>query len=82
MADLRDEIVEDIEVALVELRAVAQPHELASLRELRLDAKDAESQDQLEKIAKQVKSLLAFCRSRAMTNQAIPAVSPLGRRRV
>ncbi len=82
MAELRDRIVEDIEVAIVELRAVAQPHELASLRELRLDARDAETQEQLQKIDQQVKSLLAFCRSRSMTNQAIPAVSPQGRRRV
>jgi hypothetical protein len=77
----RDEIVGTIDAAVVELRGVAQPHEVAALRELRRDANEADAPELLAKIEQQVKSLVAFCRSRAMTQQAFQAVVPEGRKR-
>ena len=64
----RTDVVESIEVALVELRGVAQPHELASFRELSLDAEEADSQEQLAQIHAQVLSLREFCERRNLSN--------------
>jgi hypothetical protein len=64
MSQLRDAVVDTIEIALVELRQVAQPRDLAQLSELLLDAKDAEDDEQLERIHAQAKSLRKFCESR------------------
>ncbi len=64
MSQLRDSVVDMIEIALVELRAVAQPRDIAQLSELLLDAKDAEDDEQLQRIQAQAKSLIAFCESR------------------
>ena len=52
MLEKKDEVVEFIEVAIVELRGVAQPRDVAELRELAMDAKDAESAEQLERSRK------------------------------
>jgi len=41
MEDERTRVVEMIEIALVELRSIAQPHEIASMNELLFDAQDA-----------------------------------------
>ena len=64
MSQLRESVVEMIEVALVELRGVAQPRDLAQLSELLLDAKETEDDEQLERIHEQAKSLRRFCESR------------------
>jgi hypothetical protein len=66
----RREISETVEVLVVELRGIAQPHEIAQFRELALDAADAEAPDQLAKIATQIESLKAFCLSRALSGAA------------
>ena len=60
------EIRETIQVAVVELKGLALPHEIAHLHELAEDAADAESDEQLTQIAKQVESLRTFCQSRAV----------------
>ncbi|MFO0679313.1 MAG: hypothetical protein U0169_22490 [Polyangiaceae bacterium] len=70
----KDAVIEDIAVALVELKSVAQPHELAALRELELDARDADTADQLDQIARQVKNLRQFCESRTRSTAAFPAI--------
>lgn len=59
----RPELLEEIDIALVELRGIAQPHELATLRELALDAQDVE-EAQLPKVYEQFRSLRSFCESR------------------
>jgi hypothetical protein len=66
----RREISETVEILVVELRGIAQPHEIAQLRELALDAADAEAPEQLAKIATQIESLKAFCLNRAMSGAA------------
>jgi hypothetical protein len=75
------EILEMIEVAIVELKGVAQPHEIAHFRELALDAKEADTPDALATIYQQVKSLRTFCENRAKSGAAYPAMLPRGRRR-
>jgi hypothetical protein len=77
----RAEIQELIEVALIELKGVIQPHEVAQLRELGLDAEDTESPDALANIVQQVASLREFCEKRAKSGAAFPATLPRGRRR-
>ena len=64
MSELRDTVVETIEIALVELKNIAQPRDLAELHELLLDTKDAADDDQLRRIAAQVESLRSFCEGR------------------
>jgi hypothetical protein len=71
-----EEITETIEVTVVELRGVAQPHEVAHLRELALDAAEAETQEQLAQIARQVESLRAFCMGRAKSSAALQLALP------
>ncbi len=53
-----------IEVALVELRGVAEPRDLAQLHELLLDARDTDESEQLTRIREQASRLGAFCWSR------------------
>jgi hypothetical protein len=70
VGSIRAEINETIEVAVVELKGVALPHEIAQLHELAADAADAETEEQLTRIAKQVESLRTFCQSRAKSSAA------------
>jgi hypothetical protein len=81
----RAEILESIEVAVVELKRLALPHEIAQLRELAVDAADAQTIEQLEQIAKQVESLQTFCLSRAKSSAAnrfdLESLGPRGWRR-
>jgi hypothetical protein len=74
------EITETIQVAVVELKSVALPHEIAHLHELAADAADAETEEQLAQIASQVESLRTFCQSRARSSAAnvfdLPPSSP------
>ncbi len=72
----REEIRETVETLVVELRGVAQPHEIAQLRELALDAAEAETDDQLVKIAAQVESLRVFCLNRAKSSAALQLALP------
>jgi hypothetical protein len=71
-----EEINEVVETLVVELRGTAQPHEIAQLRELALDATDAESPEQLEQIAAQVESLRVFCLNRAKSSAALALALP------
>jgi hypothetical protein len=64
---LRDAVIETIEIALVELRPIAQPRDMAELNELLLDAKDAATDESLSRIATQVASLRKFCEGRHFT---------------
>ena len=61
---------------VVELRGLAQPHEIAHLRELALDATEAETPEQLDQIARQVESLRAFCMNRAKSSAALQLALP------
>jgi hypothetical protein len=72
----REEIHETVESLLVELRGIAQPHEIAQLRELDLDAADAQQHEQLEQIAAQVESLRVFCLNRAKSSAALQLALP------
>jgi hypothetical protein len=67
---IRAEVSETIEVAVVELKGVALPHEIAHLRELAVDAAEAETEEQLRQIVKQVESLRTFCQNRARSSAA------------
>jgi hypothetical protein len=73
MSQLRDSVVEMIEVALIELRGIAQPRDLAQLSELLLDAKEAEDAEQLERIRAQAESLQRFCESRRASGVGMPS---------
>jgi hypothetical protein len=64
MSELRESVVEMIEVALVELKGIAQPPDMAQLSELLLDAKETDDEELLGRIAAQVKSLRSFCEGR------------------
>lgn len=79
MEKRRAEVVEEIEIALVELRSLAQPHEIASLNELLFDAQDATAPEQLEPIIEQVKSLREFCENRHRSDANFKKVVPPGR---
>ena len=70
------EINEIVETLVVELRGTAQPHEIAQLRELALDAADAETPEQLAQIAAQVESLRVFCLNRAKSSAALSLALP------
>jgi hypothetical protein len=71
----RNSIVEDIQVAIVELRSIAQPHEITQLRELEFDAQDAKTNEQLQQIAEQVKNLREFCEKRSKSTATFPALT-------
>ena len=76
MSALRDSVVDEIEIALVELRGVAQPRDLAQLQELLLDAKEAEDAEQLQRIDTQARSLRAFCEGRRNSGATVPTRAP------
>jgi hypothetical protein len=80
----REEVLEFIEVSLVELKGIALPRDLAELRELAMDVRDAEDLTQLKAIHEQAKNLRDFCERRARSTSAFPSVSslPVGRRRM
>ena len=61
-----------IAVAIVDLRDVAQPRDLAQLRELELDAFETDSPDQLRRIAEQAENLRRFCLSRKKSAESVP----------
>ncbi len=77
----REELSEEIEIALVELKEIAQPHELSTLREMALDAREAE-ESQLPAIYEQLRSLRKFCESRKKSDANYRlGLLPRGRRR-
>ena len=82
MNELRAQVLEFIEVAIVELRGVAQPRDVAELRELAMDAEDAETAEQLASIQQQAENLRAFCERRKMSSVKSPTIPPSGRRQV
>ena len=82
MNELRAQVREYIEVAIVELRGVAQPRDVAELRELAMDAEDAETDEQLASIHQQAENLRAFCERRKMSSVKSPTTPPSGRRQV
>lgn len=77
----RVDLLELIEVTIVELKNIAQPHEISTFRELGFDAEEADSPEQLQGILEQVTSLRTFCERRARSAIGMPAVLPPGRRR-
>ncbi len=70
----KDELIEHIEITLVEVRGVAQPNDMAELNSLLLDAREAESEDQLDAIWRQVDNLRRFCESRRVSSIVLPAM--------
>jgi hypothetical protein len=81
LAQLKAEIVAYIEVALVELKATAQPRDIAEFRELAMDAEDADSVEGLNLIQAQAKNLREFCEKRARSTGHFPSVFPPAGRR-
>lgn len=77
----RIELLEMIEITIAELKSMAQPHEIATFRELGYDADEAETPEQLKAIEEQVQSLRSFCERRARSAISMPSVPPQGRRR-
>jgi hypothetical protein len=80
MTDFREEVLEYIEIAKVELKGMAQPRDIAELNELALDVKDAESEEQLQAIYAQAKNLREFCERRSRSTGAMPRTIPPPRR--
>jgi hypothetical protein len=78
---ISSEIIETVEVLVVELRGTAQPHEIAQLRELALDAADAETPEQIAQIAAQVEGLRSFCLHRAKSSAALSLALPMLKRK-
>ncbi len=74
--DRREQLTLDLEVALVDWKGFAQPHELAQLAELLLDAKDAATELELEQLAAQFRSLERFVASRRASTAVMSAVRP------
>jgi hypothetical protein len=60
----RDDLLLRLEIALVDWKGHAQPHELTELSELLLDAKDADEQTELDRIDEQFRGLERFVASR------------------
>jgi hypothetical protein len=82
MAELTSsDIHETVETLVAELRGIAQPHEIVQLRELALDAADAETPEQLAQIAVQVEGLRVFCLNRAKSSAALSLALPSLKRR-
>jgi hypothetical protein len=71
----REEVTEYIEVAKVELKAIAQPRDIAELNELLLDTNDAETDEQLGAIYEQAKNLRAFCERRSKSTGNMPRIN-------
>ncbi|HRG96545.1 MAG TPA: hypothetical protein PLR99_09870 [Polyangiaceae bacterium] len=72
--DPRAQLILDIEIALVDWKPVAQPHELSELAELLLDARDA-GPDELPQVEAQFRGLERFVESRR-ASVAMAAVRP------
>jgi hypothetical protein len=82
MEALRAEVLDLIDDAIVELKQVVQPHERATLNELRIEAQDAIDQETLRQITRQVKSLRDFCEKRTKSDTGFSSPLPSGRRRI
>jgi hypothetical protein len=82
MERVRAAVIDLIDIALVDLKEVAQPHEIASLNELRIDAQDAIDEATLRQIERQVESLRDFCEKRKRSDHNFPSPLPSGRRRI
>ena len=74
MTATRDDLVERIEGALIDWKAVARPSELAELAELLLDAKEAKTDEELRALDAQFRGLEAFIASRKTSSAGF--VSP------
>jgi hypothetical protein len=70
----REEVAGFIEMALVELGGAAQPRDIAELRELAVDARDAETPQQLELILQQAQNLRTFCEQRKKSSADVRSV--------
>ncbi len=68
------ELIEHIEIALIEVKGVAQPNDIAELSSLLLDAREADSDEQCVAIRLQVDNLRKFCESRRMSSGVLPAI--------
>jgi hypothetical protein len=80
MTELREEVLEYIEVAKMELKGMAQPRDIAELNELALDVNDAQSDEQLQGIYAQAKNLREFCERRSRSTGNMPRIIPPPRR--
>ncbi len=69
----RDELIEEIEVTIAEVKPIAQPRDLTQMHELLLDARDADKQEQLDAILVQLQSLRAFCEARKLSEEFVPS---------
>jgi hypothetical protein len=81
VSEKQRQLVEYIEIALVELRGIAQPRDLADLRTLALEAEEADDDAQLDAILEQAKNLRKFAESRKASALRTPMQSypPPGR---
>ena len=70
----QDKLIATIESTIRALREIAQPYEIARLRELASDVRLVETQDQLEAIDDEVASLRRFCEQRLKSSSRNPAV--------
>jgi len=73
MTTTREDLVENIEIALSDWKPYAQPHELTELAELLLDAKDAEDQGEIDRVESQFRGLERFVESRKASSAGFPA---------
>jgi hypothetical protein len=82
VSEKQKQVVEFIEIAVVELRGIAQPRDLAELRTLALEAEEAENDQQLDAILEQAENLRRFCESRKASALRTPMQSypPPGRK--
>lgn len=72
----KQEVMEYIEEALAELRSVAPPRDLASLRELLLDVEETTEPEDLRHIAEQAQNLRSFLEKRAKSSTSMDSVRP------
>ncbi len=72
----RDDLLLRLEIALVDWKGHAQPHELAELSELLLDAKDADDQAELDRIDEQFCGLERFVASRKSSSSSFVPPKP------
>lgn len=73
MTTTREDLIESIEIALTDWKPYAQPHELAELAELLLDAKDADEQGEVDRVDAQFRGLERFVESRKASSAGFPA---------
>lgn len=60
----QDELIEQIEIALVDWKSFAQPADLTELAELLLDVRDASDPDEIKRLEAQFQHLESFVASR------------------